>query len=1528
MNHSQRVYEAWFQIVTGGSIAQFPILLGTPFFAGYKASLSYAVAPPRLKIGKDSFGCCDLPIAMVEIEFISRDAAMGRVVPPSRQMSFFCDPSIHFTAAAAATTAEQKITTHRVELRRPSVMEMMLPNGRTLAVSENLLDGALFVTSGDLMDVNFSSDDDIPRRGGAVAQNANPPSSAGVESYWDRATNSWAQSSVQPHSALGHAKTVELLYEGEALSLLKMIRAECKLCNEWDDSRQILYRGSLLQFATDRNVTWLIDELPTRIGHIVKIIDVWFKAAYKISKLERTNGDDRRHLNKLVHAPLDQWLEILVWGLASHYVDQDFFEYSFEETLQAAAQVRADSDTLPGEYELKQQLVAEMTWQVNNKPILGAALSAENLHSGTFVRGTRDWELQLGEIVLDEKIRDKEVDVFVQRNAIYQEDCRKTISVRDLEMQGRQRELVGRVYFRGTSASCYSVGMRVLVRRPETAKFHRWAEGVVEAIDSESKVVYVRRGQSVTSYPYKDVAVEKKIDGQEYEGEFYPDPEMLDMISDRSDLGETEHIVCPEEVEELAMPSAGPQPTERALRHQARRARLDNLDGHKIKTIHRRGAPYQRPEGETAAAAATPSPQTMTTRPASAFLTYASADHDEVNHEAVVELAPGECLFTRGILHEKVRKEVETFRTSVQMSMKDGKIYLSSAVEVPVPRERAFDFGVLPKVTALMQKRDNKDLQSKLHRGKNDLCFTFSQLLNGRCIKRRMSPKNPGKVPEIHYVVVEANVFHEKARGQTPRGRHCFIRWGDETTPTFVSEEEAKQAVPGTYVARVFFEGVEQALEAVELYTKGLKSSVIVCKMEDAIKLGFASFCYAACILEIQAIDRNGVLGRRAKIKDLKGKNVVTSRWLLVLKIERAAGAFTKAKARWITHGFRDVRYHRGRGEAPSSRCYTVNDLTIVAMLFYLQSIRRMPDLADVAEAFLKGKRMKDLYPLQQDQEVYMKVPEDIIELEVPEVEPLDEAAQLEKELCGQVGAPRGWEEEQWDSNRIAGLVQSCLDPSLWLYFLNQQERLAVEGKYEKKHFAYKLSQIATVPSSDLRRRIEILELHSAPASMNVFSAQHSRSLLNPYSVLLHDQHMPHFQRSEAPAGMTGTHVDDSLSGGSLLFYLRLCCLYDFFGLGSFTRLRTGYRDNFVGRELATAPYDIDQWRVGQYLQKEHDRAELSGLELPEGAVEVPSEEKLVEVEERAGVSRHTNPVEYPLSPSLPLDPAMFLEQEDAEPVVFYVSQQSYASKLQQVTYAEVDKFFQQRAQITSKWARRNLKSPIRVIVEMLGSLASDAHFAEQAERASDIDKFLDELNPLILLAQMPEVNTIRVYRLAGLMEHYLGGAADASKDKIGGITFLAARHAMRLGFLSRFGGGKPGRIFHSSTGIEVLAQKVLASENIYVAQVVFDMHLCRLGRSLLQLTDARNCLTEPKERNLRPDYHSIAMMQREKLIELAHGPGVKMWADGLTKGARLASLFLLHVAANFCLVDKAMYDGGRAEAHREADAHRGRTNA
>eukprot|EP00392_Amoebophrya_sp_AT5.2_P017857 g18279.t1 len=585
INRSAEIFQQWFQVITGGSLAVFPLILGTPFMAGYGCELSYKVLPPELRIQELTFGCCDLPISMVEIEFVSADFAMGRASQLHTASAFLATGEAVIFATQAAQSVRNPVRRGGPIFCRqlPTVGEIFLNSG-----SEDINELELELEGGEYV-LDGMSD------GGAAADG-----DEGVPDATElRRRKLLRQFLENEHRTLGHSKTVEVLFEGEALDMLRAIRAECRLCQQFDDTRQILHRGSLLQFADGRNITWMIDGMPSRIGYLIKIIDVctrkrhtelvdnapWkggktgaaircftnarrslngapenlvfdqgseflsrrfgrvvtaantkgrpvgFKSAFKISKLERTNGEDRLLLNKLTNVPVSQWMEILTWGLASHADDQDLYEGGmWEKVLQRAVRVRPDQDTYPSEWELKTQIVAELVWQQNAKPILGTQLSAENLHSGTFNRGARDWEIQLGELMLDEKVKEKDIDIFMQQNAIVEQGCREVVVTRDSEMTGRRRELVGRTYYRGKTAGCYRIGMAVYVRRPETSKFHRWADGVVDAVDAENNLVYVRRGQSVTPYIFRDVAVERRVEGEEYEAEVYPDPDLADLI--------------------------------------------------------------------------------------------------------------------------------------------------------------------------------------------------------------------------------------------------------------------------------------------------------------------------------------------------------------------------------------------------------------------------------------------------------------------------------------------------------------------------------------------------------------------------------------------------------------------------------------------------------------------------------------------------------------------------------------------------------------------------------------------------------------------------------------------------------------------------------------------------------------------------------------------------------------------------------------------------------------------------------------
>eukprot|EP00392_Amoebophrya_sp_AT5.2_P018790 g19414.t1 len=60
--------------------------------------------------------------------------------------------------------------------------------------------------------------------------------------------------------------------------------------------------------------------------------------------------------------------------------------------------------------------------------------------------------------------------------------------------------------------------------------------------------------------------------------------------------------------------------------------------------------------------------------------------------------------------------------------------------------------------------------------------------------------------------------------------------------------------------------------------------------------------------------------------------------------------------------------------------------------------------------------------------------------------------------------------------------------------------------------------------------------------------------------------------------------------------------------------------------------------------------------------------------------------------------------------------------------------------------------------------------------------------------------------------------------------------------------------------------------------------------------------------------------MIREKLLAIKHVPGRKMFADGYTKDMVAARVFLLHLAANFGLLDRELLDVVHAHIKEELE--------
>eukprot|EP00392_Amoebophrya_sp_AT5.2_P001124 g1126.t1 len=192
----------------------------------------------------------------------------------------------------------------------------------------------------------------------------------------------------------------------------------------------------------------------------------------------------------------------------------------------------------------------------------------------------------------------------------------------------------------------------------------------------------------------------------------------------------------------------------------------------------------------------------------------------------------------------------------------------------------------------------------------------------------------------------------------------------------------------------------------------------------------------------------------------------------------------------------------------------------------------------------------------------------------------------------------------------------------------------------------------------------------------------------------------------------------------------------------------------------------------------------------------------------------------------------------------------------------------QRRRAKGDEWLLRGIRSPRKgrigeliwlkasaIICASVSKLASAAHLAEQQEDFESVEGFAEDLSGVIHLSQWYEFNTQRVRRLAGLRENFLRGAGDAGLERIGKMVLLAARRCDYINGPAHFGKA-PKRKFSSSTGIEILAQKILCSEMVYILgiDIVPDLALCVIGRPMLQLSDSKNATTEPNEKNLKPD--------------------------------------------------------------------------
>eukprot|EP00392_Amoebophrya_sp_AT5.2_P018104 g18569.t1 len=1737
------------------------------FIKQYRVDICHSITPPVAKMCGLTFELAPEDISMVEISFISRHEAQRRWIPPSPCKFFYQEQNISNFLKGSTALATYGNTTASKQWRMPSPAKFYF--------------ASVFLNSGladDEEDQIFEALDEVLD---AQIPDSTATNEISVSDAEAERTKQLYEFMKREHESLGHTPAIELLYQGKALTALKDIRANCKLCAQFDDVAAIRRRGALQQFSFGKNEKWAVDLVYTRLGEIIKIVDlctrlrvyelhdandhdggrtgtaikcwqraktvmggvcadvywdigsefvsarfkrvveagntIWhevgFEEAHRISKLEAGNGRDKQRMNKVTSAPFPPFLELFVWNLAMHRVEEEVFDYEWQNFLDTVLREKCDSDCFPEEFALKQMIVQEMEFQVNSVPILNTTVSPYNCHYGTFYRGVRDWEEKL---LAEEERPTKnsgQINKFIERNAKVQQCCRIIVLEKDVENLQRRREVVARVYARGKPNKQYEIGQSVYVRRKGDGKFRKWISGVVEAINPGDQTITVSTGSRAQPYGNKDVALLAPLENEdEVEYEFYPDHHLLELVEDRKGVvviddepgqqceqtalgvsssaanfiepvshggdlhtrrrdiftsvrdgvstwrrrgvgtgedfqqcekcGKTftslrrflQHCAkcggtttsqykrgtrqgvsfdtaipdqllgvrasvrsslpadyrpisilssdgppqyqCPfrydnapseglERSDEWELPqingeqkrhlssrlqeldvsrdeeqdispldeqqpaaSSAAQPSERALRYQRRREKLDGLDQHRVKPVTRKRARLLPTESEEEEEQR--EQKRARSVAAKTLLTHSTSSLPATWRDSTTKLfkIPEEERLTEdGFLHPNALKALNQCKTGMELVYEQGKTFLTTPFDFPEANVvRSVDFSVLAKVEGLAraEKTQMQQHSYKLMSGPSDVVFLASQLLNGKCIREHLNQRDNRR--DLQYVVVEAAVCKAKAHRQ-PAGRVAYVRWGGGVVPRFESAEDAQKEIPDSFVLVMFYEVCEDAHESLEHFSKDVKSSSIVVTVEDGEAGGFLEYLYPAMAEELRVVHKHKIFGREFKLQDLKKarKNVVTSRFLLVIKIDRISGQITKVKGRWVTQGFRDMRHKRTDGAAaPPCRSYTICDASIVVLLQFFQSTACTGMIGDVSEAFLRGKRMIDMYDRPEDVEVYCQIPLCIQQLAVAGVPTLGECRELDKALYGQPDAPYAWETTLNETASSLGFVQSQVDPAVWMYYWNSSERkIAALGEAAVTKYYYdKLADLAKIESTELKARVQCLENGAEQEVPRLRHWAQNTSLVNPNSIRFVDQLLPHHQREFPPSGAYGTHVDDLIHGGDLFFHLRMYVLFSSFALGSFSILEEGRRDVYIGRELTAVPFAFDQVMVKKRLDFNKSMMEQSKLELPDHALAVPSKAELDLVQERVGFGAEQALTDYAETEKIPYCPLVVgAKHRMLQPIVYYMGQDVYASKIKPLLEPEVTTYYRERARAAgNEWLLRSVKSPFKgrlgeliwlkfnaLTAVSVSELASVAHSAEGCSSFEEVDGFVEDLSGCIGLCKFPQAqsNIQRVYYLAGPLQRHILGAADAGRERIGGTPFLAAMDSPRISVLSRFQ-PKPNRKFSSSTAIEVLAQKVLSSEIIFLLQLLLDLALCVVGRTFAQISDSRNALQEPKEKNIRPDFQALAGLQRSKLLRLYHGPGKVMWPDGLTKAFRDGQMWILHLACNMGLVDKS----------------------
>eukprot|EP00392_Amoebophrya_sp_AT5.2_P018501 g19058.t1 len=1368
------------------------------------------------------------------------------------------------------------------------------------------------------------------------------------------------------HARLGHSASLKFLFEPAAARYLEEeVRPNCRKCLLYDNVASIKQRGALLQWSFDKNVCWVIDVVPSKLGDVVMIIDtctrlrcgalaeessggittaavrafcgmrllsqglparilydegssfrgeqfqrllqesnveghaIGFRAAHRISRLERTNGDDRRRLNKLLVEPYSELVAALVWGISANL--------EVAEVLEEVLDKRANLDEEPDATRLKMDLLEELLVQINSTPVLGTSLSPFNLASCSFDRGNRMW-MDLAERYADE-----------HTTTGGEHSCERYIKYKSRIQAAIRR-----------------------VRRP-SGKFRWYCVG--EVVDVTGDGANVKVDGSTTHYILSDIGLVTP-DAVPAVLEIFPDEELS------QEIGRDEQRTISDEQarEEQSSSSEDSRATGRATSGSDAEgdaisvdpyAEIENLREELEDFNSRPSADLSNqlrqlnPDAGSQGAAARPGPPRARGRagpytamhtvgtefdnfdsmPFSSLRDFSRSDVStgstffSTSGATVGAVKPSSQLFQGGVLHPAVLQSLRGCVSSMSLHLHGGSVFLSPSTAVADDgRLRGLDFSVLPAVTEALESAGGNSWRFKITSG-DKVVFMFSQLLNGMPIEDKMSPKD---MREVRHCCTAAEIGRGKLPVQRLRGSFVTLRWGSRCPPEVLDGEETFSTdVKDAFFARIFFETCSDAHEAIEQFALGQKGGTLVISEETATRLGFQCYYYAALDAEVGSVVSHGVFGRTCRASDCPSRNVMTSRVVVVVKVDISSGKLVKVKCRWVGRGFQDKRFHSG-SSLPPCRSYTLGDASFLLLLQLSQALRVRPFFGDISTAFLKTMLMSEAYG-DQNKEIWMSVPPTIQALRQYR---LSEVVEVIRGLYGLKDAPKLWQVTLHSLLRACGFVQSVCDPCLWLYFCNDREQEAVQQGKVVNYFQWKMKQLDNLDPQQVEERIAVL--NEGCSSVVAAAPKLSKDeFLNAETQELAEKISVHTERPGLLAGALGTHVDDVVVVAMLIMYLRLRIVTDRYPLGSCCLLRENTRDSYIGREVYAQSACFTRAALHSSL-REHDE-EVRAAHLDLSAYPEPTEEELSHTEGRTGVQRSTRGEDYVCNTRKDIDWAEIEQNLVCEhEVVYSVSQESYARKIRPISTDEIDEYYEKRRTISNPWLLSQLRSPFRgrvgeliwlgksngCALAMMSELAGGVVSCEAASAAEDVEEWIDNCNNLIGLVQQYGQSTRRVFRVAKMHEHGLLGVADASKVRVGGTVGLCGTESPHCTFLLFFS-KLPKRVFHSSTGIELLGQRMAITEGQFVKQLCIDLHLLRSSCPSLQLTDSKNCVGEPAERNLKIDFYAIDQLKEAKMLEMGHIPGPFNFTDGLTKQVREVFLYLLFLATSFGVVDE-----------------------